>query len=335
MRPHSTTAAERAPEFIGTEAQPSSNVLTHQYVLLPLQRRLVPFARPLSAVCELSARVLRRRRLSPAENTQRAYEQLFDVVCAQTGIWTDYTEGHYPTRNETYEEAQEAQTNAILDALACAPGARLLDVGCGNGSLLRRAQERGIEAVGITVSRVQEQRCRSKGLDVRLCRVEDLLETFADTPFDAIVMNGSTEHFVSELDVLEGRADDIRRSLFRSLAGVLNPKGRVFTTCIHFRHETPIEEVIKHPLEHPVGSYFFHCSTLVQIFSGYYPTTGTYEAFAKEAGMKTVQVRDATEDYYLTSRQWGTRVKWTWQFRGGDESPMVHLWHLFELEKPR
>lgn len=334
--------------------------------LLRIQRLLAPATYPLWAACELSARALGRRELSPRENTQRAYEQLFDVLCGQTGIWPDYTEGYYPRGDEPYEEAKIGQFDQILDKLGCVAGTRLLDLGCGNGRLLLRARERGCEVTGITVSREQARRCREQGLEVILCSFDEVRERLPKAGFDAVVLNGSAEHFVNEQDMIDGRDELIRRDLFASLAYLLGPGGRIFATCIHLRHPTDFSEVAKHPLRHSIGSYYFYCSSLVRIFSGAYPTLGTYERLAAEAGLRTIFVRDATRDYYLTSKHWSRRLQalaherpafmlryaaaafhedpryflqmmlfwlydpWTWQFRGGEHSPMIHLWHVFE-----
>lgn len=362
-----STATSEPPFFCSSEPSSSARAPSARtWPLLRIQRVLAPLTYPLWAACELSARVLGRRSLGPRENTQRAYEQLFDVLCGQTGIWPDYTEGYYPRGDEAYEDAKIGQFDQILDRLGCVAGTRVLDLGCGNGRLLLHARARGCEVTGVTVSREQARRCREQGLDVISCSFDELHEQLPEAGFDAVVLNGSAEHFVNEQDMVAGRDERIRRELFASLARLLAPGGRVFTTCIHFRHATDFSEVVKHPLRHRIGSYYFYCANLVRIFSGAYPTLGTYERLAARAGLRTTFVRDATRDYYLTSRHWSKRLQalarerpafmlrylarsfhrdpryfldmllfffydpWTWQFRGAERSPMVHLWHVFE-----
>jgi len=54
------------------------------------------------------------------------------------------------------EEAQLAKIDLALGKLDLQPGQRLLDIGCGWGSTLRRAVQRyDIRAVGLTLSRKQ------------------------------------------------------------------------------------------------------------------------------------------------------------------------------------
>ena len=339
-----------------------------RWPLLPVQRVFEAAAHPLWAASELSARLLGKKDPTPRENTRRCYEQFFDPLCAETGVWPDYTEGYYPTGDEEYEEAKLGQFDYILDKLGAGEGTRVLDLGCGNGKLLERARERGCVGTGITISRVQAQECQRQGLDVRVCSFDEAQDQFKPGEFDVVILNGPTEHFVSELDALDGKDEAIRAGLFDLLKHVVKPGGRVFITCIHFRVDTDIREVIKHPLQHRVGSYYFYCSNLVRIYSGWYVPLGSYERLAEEAGFSTIHCKDATRDYYLTSRHWSVRLQkfvknspgfmarfmaghfaadpryflnillfwmydpWTWQFRGGDNSPMVHLWMMLQRD---
>lgn len=339
-----------------------------RWPLLRAQERLAPWLPALERACELSARVLRRPILSGRDNTRRCYESFFDPLCADTGVWPDYTEGHYPEGSESYEDAQDKQLDFILDSVGCEAGVRVLDIGCGNGRLLRRARARGCEVSGLTISRTQAASCRAEGLDVRVCSFDEALAEFGRGSFDVVILNGPTEHFVSQEDAAAGRGDAIVRELFEIVAGLLRPGGRVFVTCIHFRWPTDPHEVCKPPLEHPIGSYYFYCSILVDIYSGWYPEDGAYLEAASSAGLDNKMVRDATRDYYLTSRQWSTRLQgylrahprvaasfltrlfaedpryffsaflfwfydpWTWQFRPTEAlaPPMVHRWLMFE-----
>ena len=92
--------------------------------------------------CSLAAVLLRRRKLNARENTQRCYEQFFDPLCADTNVWPDYTEGHYPMGNESYDQAKLNQFDYIFDKIQVKPGTKIMDIGCGNGNLLLRARER-------------------------------------------------------------------------------------------------------------------------------------------------------------------------------------------------
>nr|WP_268753218.1 cyclopropane fatty acyl phospholipid synthase [Desulfopila aestuarii] len=94
----------------------------------------------------------------------------------------------------TLDEAQDAKLDMICRKLQLKPGMRLLDIGCGWGSMVRYAAEKyGVEAVGITVSEEQVQlaRERCEGLQVEI-RLQDYRELKGK--FDAIVSVGMFEH---------------------------------------------------------------------------------------------------------------------------------------------
>lgn len=94
----------------------------------------------------------------------------------------------------TLEEAQSAKLDLICRKLRLQPGMRLLDIGCGWGSLISYAAEHyGVEAVGITVSKEQRdfivQRYQHLPIAVRLQDYRQLNETF-----DCIASVGMFEH---------------------------------------------------------------------------------------------------------------------------------------------
>jgi methionine biosynthesis protein MetW len=63
-------------------------------------------------------------------------------------------------------------------------GARVIDLGCGNGTLLRKLErENHTTGVGVEVSKSGVRICREKGLDVRQGRIDEPLP-FQDNEFD-------------------------------------------------------------------------------------------------------------------------------------------------------
>lgn len=92
------------------------------------------------------------------------------------------------------DQAQENKLDLICRKLRLQPGMRLLDIGCGWGSLMGYAAEKyGVECVGITVSSEQikfgQQRYAHLPVEFRL---QDYREM--DEPFDAIASVGMFEH---------------------------------------------------------------------------------------------------------------------------------------------
>jgi len=79
-------------------------------------------------------------------------------------------------------------------------GARLLDMGCGNGAFLLRARNAGWEVVGVDFDAKAVEVARAQGLDVRLGGIDNL-EPFVEQ-FDVITMSHVIEHVHHPLEVL-------------------------------------------------------------------------------------------------------------------------------------
>jgi cyclopropane-fatty-acyl-phospholipid synthase len=97
-----------------------------------------------------------------------------------------YSCGYWKDANNL-EEAQLHKMEMIARKLKLSPGMRVLDIGCGWGSLCKYlAEKHGVQVVGITVSKegAQEARKQCKGLDVEI-RVQDYRDV--NEGFDRIV----------------------------------------------------------------------------------------------------------------------------------------------------
>jgi len=77
---------------------------------------------------------------------------------------------------------------AALDLLDPKPGERILDVGCGEGTLTKRIVERGATVLGIDNSPEMIAAAREKGVDALLLAAEDM-QFFAE--FDAAFSNAT------------------------------------------------------------------------------------------------------------------------------------------------
>jgi len=74
----------------------------------------------------------------------------------------------------------------------CKQGTQLLDVGCGNGDFLLRAQEMGINATGLEFDPVAAEKCQHLGLNVLVGSLESA--EFKPDTFDYITLNHVIEH---------------------------------------------------------------------------------------------------------------------------------------------
>jgi len=224
----------------------------------------------------------------------------------------DYTDGMYNGNIFlNYHQAQKNQHNYLLDEIGVRKGFRLLDVGCGLGTLLETARERGVEGTGITISGSQVDICRAKGLDVHLLNYKNLPQEWCGK-FDGIIANGSLEHFCQPEDASAGKQDQIYREMFQIFSRLLSDNfkpQRVATTAIHFRGEA-IEPkmMLKNPLAQLFDNENLHFSILHRGYGGYYPVRGQLESCAKN-NFILVNEQDGTDDYRLTSEHWNKLLK--------------------------
>jgi cyclopropane-fatty-acyl-phospholipid synthase len=306
--------------------------------------------------------------MTPTAPTVVACYSVFDAFFPALGF-TDLTDGMYEgSAHRPYAVAQARQAEVLLDRARVAPGVRVLDVGCGYGRVLRTAAARGAKAWGITVSPEQVRRGLRAGLTVRLCDYKHLGPAW-EGQFDAVIANGSIEHFAQPADAVAGRDDDIYRHLFATVRRVLDPAragARFVTTAIHFRDRPDPRDWLKPPSAFPRGSVEFHWSRLTHAYGGWYPVRGQLARCA-DGLFRLVHEEDGTDDYRLTSeaclravRQtlWSPRLlrvaaaslpaflrrpvatvrmlrcmlgseSWNWQFRG-DPPPAVLLRQTWE-----
>ncbi len=110
-----------------------------------------------------------------------------------------YSCAYFADPAESLDTAQERKLERICRKLRLRSGERLLDIGCGWGSLaIHAARHHGAHAVGITLSEPQaalaRERAREAGVGDRVeIRVADYRQT-ADGPYDKIASIGMVEH---------------------------------------------------------------------------------------------------------------------------------------------
>jgi cyclopropane-fatty-acyl-phospholipid synthase len=115
-----------------------------------------------------------RGRLHSRRRDRSAISHHYDVSTDFYSLILDpsmaYSCGYHVTPGLSLEEAQHAKLSLVCRKLGLEPGMRLLDVGCGWGSLsLHAAEHFGARVVGVTISAEQqkyaEQAVRRRGLE--------------------------------------------------------------------------------------------------------------------------------------------------------------------------
>ncbi|MFJ5676331.1 class I SAM-dependent methyltransferase [Streptomyces sp. NPDC093097] len=222
--------------------------------------------------------------------------------------------GTAPDGATTLEDAQRDKLDLICRKLGLAEGQRLLDVGCGWGSMvLHAAREYGVRAVGITLSEEQAAYARKRVADAGLTdrieiRVQDYRE-LSDGPFDAISSIGMAEHV--------GRA---RYAEYAGLLyGLLKPGGRLLNHQIARR---PLADEEAYRVDEFIDRYVFPDGELAPVGR----TVGQLEA----AGFEVRDVEVIREHYALTLRQWVANLEAHWREAVRLTSPgRARVWRLY------
>ncbi len=194
---------------------------------------------------------------------------------------------------DTLEHAQRAKLELICRKLALQPGQRMLDIGCGWGSLaIHAAREHGASVRGITLSEPQAALARQRANEAGVGeRVEFEVMDYRDLPaesFDAVASIGMVEH------VGEGQIDEYARHIAR----VLKPDGRVLNHGIVY---VPPVERGAHIGGEFSNRYVFPDGELLNL-------SRMLQAFER-AELEALHVENLHTDYAETLRHWTTRFE--------------------------
>jgi cyclopropane-fatty-acyl-phospholipid synthase len=148
--------------------------------------------------------------------------------------WLDstmtYSSARFREGEETLEKAQLHKIHTLLDRLDLQPGQRLLEIGCGWGTLAIEAAKRGASVVGLTLSTEQkawaDRKIAEAGLGDRIeIRLQDYRETAEQ--FDA----------VASVEMVEAVGQRWWGAYLDSIARNLRSGGRAALQFISIRHE--------------------------------------------------------------------------------------------------
>ncbi len=123
------------------------------------------------------------------QNIAAHYDLGNDFYCAWLDPTMTYSSARFESSSDSLEHAQLRKVRTLLDRLHLQPGQRLLEIGCGWGTLAVEAAKRGAEVVALTLSTEQKIWAERKIADAGLTnQIEVRLQDYRDTAeqFDAV-----------------------------------------------------------------------------------------------------------------------------------------------------
>jgi len=210
------------------------------------------------------------------------------------------------------DAAQEAKLDLVCRKLGLAPGMRLLDVGCGWGSMaIHAAQHYGATVVGVTLSEEQARMARKRIAEVGLTdkidiRVQDY-RAVDDGPFDAISSIGMAEHV--------GRAQ--MPEYVAQLNRLLRPGGRLLNHAIAWN----AGKARWNP-DSFIGRYVFPDGELLNL--------GEMVGLLESRELEVLDVEALRQHYALTLRAWVANLEANWDAAVAATSEgRARVWRLY------
>ena len=228
------------------------------------------------------------------QRDRQAISYHYDVSNDFYQLWLDrrmiYSCAYFADPSDDLDRAQERKLDYICRKLRLLPGDRLLDIGCGWGGLVMyAAQQYGVHALGITLSRAQvelaQERIRKAGLQDR-CRVEYQDYREVSGVFDKLVSVGMFEHVGGKMLPV----------YFQKAYSLLRPGG------VFLNHGIALSGWERTPRGQPFAQrYVFPDGELK-------PIHATLKA-AEEARLEVRDVESLREHYILTLQNWVQRLE--------------------------
>jgi cyclopropane-fatty-acyl-phospholipid synthase len=208
--------------------------------------------------------------------------------------WLDpgmtYSSALFAGPDEPLERAQERKLRALLDRLDLKAGQRLLEIGCGWGSLAElAARDYGVHVTGLTLSAEQkayaDERLRHAGLGDR-ASIE--LKDYRDVRgrFDA----------VASVEMVEAVGQDYWPSYLQTIARVLKPGGRAALQLISINEALFDRYAASADF---IQTYVFPGGMLI--------SEPRFQAIAELAGLSWRDRKGFGPDYAETLKRWRER----------------------------
>ncbi|GAB3237491.1 SAM-dependent methyltransferase [Kineosporia babensis] len=221
-----------------------------------------------------------------------------------------YSCAYFTHAEQSLESAQKAKLDLVCGKLELQPGNRLLDVGCGWGSLsIHAAQHFDVQVTGITLSAQQAAFVRTRvqklGLEhritIKLLDYRDL----AGEPFDAVASLEMGEHV--------GQAN--YPVYAQTLRRMVVPGGRVLV------------QQMSRSAGRPGGGAFIEAYIAPDM---HMRPLGETVALLEQGGLEVLGVQALREHYVRTAHAWSQLLEQRWDevvARVGEE--MARVWRIY------
>ncbi len=201
-----------------------------------------------------------------------------------------YTSGFFENPNQTVEQGQDNKMNLVCKKLQLKPGERLLDIGCGWGTLTRHAAKYfGADATGVTIAERQTEfgnkRIKDWGLEDR-ARI--LCKDYRDIP------TNQTFDKISSLEMVEHVGVKNLVSFYEQVRDLLSDEGLFLLQWTGLRRGLRPEDLIWGLF---MNKYIFPGA------DASLPPAGMLKAMEK-AGWETHSVENVSIHYAWTIKKW-------------------------------
>ena len=238
-----------------------------------------------------------------------SYTTIDKIFRYSIGETADYSGARYDGDfSMTLEEAQRAKHVFIADSLGIKEGSKVLDMACGWGPFIKYIQEeRGADAMGLTLSEGQAAACQKNGFNVivRDCRYIKP-EDFGT--FDAITCIGGLEHFCSVEEWQAGKQEEVYRNFFKTVYDLLPTGGRFYMqTMVFSKNMIDYEDF---DLNAPKDSAAYVLALMVKEFPGSWLPYGPEMVIRNaEPLFKLISKSSGRLDYIETIGQWRKKFR--------------------------
>jgi len=222
-------------------------------------------------------------------NVAAHYDLGNDFYAAWLDPTMTYSSARFAAPDQPLEAAQLRKIALLLDRLDLRPGQRLLEIGCGWGSLAIEAAKRGVQVVGLTLSEQQKAWADAKVAEAGLSdRIDIRLQDYREIAeqFDA----------VASVEMVEAVGKRWWGAYLDSIARNLKPGGRAALQFIS--------------IDHRLFERYAASADFIQTYifpGGMLLNEPQFAALAKERRLSWGEREGLADDYAKTLKVWRGR----------------------------